>query len=103
MKVWHPAGSVQISRRAMQDHLARHLGGPSDRPLTFGGPLDLSAGPGAALKRLILWLVAEADAGSPHIGPGLMARQIESTLLSGLLEAPHGCSWPFVTDAAPPH
>ena len=80
---------VQISRRAMQDHLAGLLGGPSDRPLTFAGPLDLSAGPGAALKRLILWLVAEADAGSPPIGPGLMARQIEGTLLSGLLEAPH--------------
>lgn len=80
---------VQISRRAMQDHLAGLLGGPSDRPLTFAGPLDLASGPGAALKRLILWLVAEADAGSPPIGPGLMARQIESTLFSGLLEAPH--------------
>jgi AraC-like DNA-binding protein len=80
---------VQISRRAMQDHLAAQLGGPSDRPLTFAGPLDLSSGPGAALKRLILWLVAEVDAGSPPIGPGLMARQIESTLLSGLLETPH--------------
>ncbi len=68
---------VQISRRAMQDHLAGLLGGPSDRPLTFAGPLDLASGPGAALKRLILWLVAEADAGSPPIGPGLMARQIE--------------------------
>jgi len=80
---------VQISRRAMQDHLDVHLGAPSDRALTFAGPLDLSTGPGAALKRLILWLVAEADAGSPPIGSGLMARQIETTLLSGLLEAPH--------------
>ena len=80
---------VQISRRAMQDHLAGVLGGPSDRPLTFDGPLDLTHGPGAALRRLVMWLVAEADAGSPPIGPGLMARQIESTLLSGLLEAPH--------------
>ncbi len=43
---------VQISRRAMQDHLAALLGGPSDRPLTFDGPLDLSFGPGAALRRL---------------------------------------------------
>ena len=80
---------VQISRKAMQDHLAGLLGGPSDRPLTFDGPLDLSTGPGAALRRLVLWLVAEADAGSPPIGPGLMAQQIESTLLSGLLEASH--------------
>jgi AraC-like DNA-binding protein len=80
---------VQVSRKAMQDHLALVLGGPSDRPLTFDGPLDLATGPGAALRRLVMWLVAEADAGNPPIGPGLMARQIESTVLSGLLEARH--------------
>lgn len=80
---------VQISRRAMQEHLAAFLGGGSDRPLTFKGPLDLTSGPGAALKRLVLWLMTEADAGNPPIGPGLMARQIESTVLAGLLEAPH--------------
>ncbi|MBA4323644.1 MAG: hypothetical protein C0426_00915 [Rhodobacter sp.] len=74
---------VQISRRAMQDHLAAQLGGPSDRPLTFDGPLDIATGPGAALRRLVMWLVAETDAGQPPIGPGLMARQIEGTLLSG--------------------
>lgn len=80
---------VQVSRKAMQDHLAGVLGGASDRPLTFEGPLDLTAGPGAALRRLVMWLVAEADAGSPPIGTGLMARQIEGTVLSGLLEARH--------------
>lgn len=80
---------VQISRRAMQDHLAGLLGGPSDRPLTFEGPVDLTAGPGAALRRLVMWLVAGADAGTPQIGSGLMARQIESTVLSGLLETRH--------------
>ncbi|HQU70618.1 MAG TPA: AraC family transcriptional regulator [Albidovulum sp.] len=80
---------VQISRRAMQDHLAGLIGGPSDRPLTFEGPLDLTKGPGAALRRLVMWLVAGADAGAAQIGTGLMARQIESTVLSGLLEARH--------------
>lgn len=80
---------VQVSRRALHDHLAGLLGGPSDRPLTFDGPVDLSSGPGAALRRLVMWLVAEVDAGNPPIGPGLMARQIESTVLSGLLEARH--------------
>ncbi len=78
---------VQVDRQAMQDRLADELGGPSDRTLTFDGPLDLTAGAGAALKRLVLWLVAEADAGAPPIGPGLMARQIESTVLSGLIES----------------
>lgn len=78
---------VQVSRQAMQDQLARLLGQPTDNPLTFDGPLDLTSGPGAALRRLVLWLVAEADAGTPPIGQGLMARQIESTVLAGLLEA----------------
>lgn len=87
---WHEGTRqvlVQIGRRAMQDHLAEALGAPSDRALTFRGGLDLTTGPRAALRRLVLWLVAEADAGTPPLGPGLMARQIESTLLSGLLEA----------------
>lgn len=78
---------IQIDRRAMQDHLAAELGAPSDRPLTFLGPVDLTTGPGAALRRLTLWLVAEADAGAPPIGAGLMARQVESTVMSGLLES----------------
>lgn len=78
---------IQIDRRAMQEHLAAELGAPSDRPLTFLGPVDLTTGPGAALRRLTLWLVAEADAGAPPIGAGLMARQIESTVMSGLLES----------------
>ena len=80
---------VQVSRKAMQDHLAGLLGGPSDRPLTFEGTLDLSSGPGAVLRRLVMWLIAEVDAGNAPIGPGLMARQIEDTVLSGLLEARH--------------
>lgn len=78
---------VQIDRAAMQDHLAAELGGPSDRPLTFAGPLDLTTGPGAALRRLVLWMVGEADRGRPPIGAGLMARAVEATVLSGLLEA----------------
>ncbi len=78
---------VQISRSAMQDHLAAALGGPADRPLTFHGPMDLASGAGAALRRLVLWLVAETDAGAPPFGAGLMARQIENAVLSGVIEA----------------
>ena len=77
---------LQIGRQAMQDHLAQILGAPSDRALTFHGPLDLTTSAGAALRRLVLWLVAEADAGRPPIGPGLMARQLESALIAGLIE-----------------
>ncbi|MEZ5798693.1 MAG: AraC family transcriptional regulator [Paracoccaceae bacterium] len=78
---------VQISRQAMQAHLERALGAASDRTLTFDGPLDLTRGPGAALRRLVLWLAAEADQDDGALGSGLMARQIENSVLSGLLDA----------------
>mgnify|MGYP002078847797 CR=1 FL=1 len=80
---------VQVSRRAMQEHLAELLGAPSSLALTFEGPIDLATGPGAALRRLVMWMVSEADAGSAPIGSGLMARQMESTVLSALLQTPH--------------
>lgn len=80
---------VQLSRRAMQEHVAGLLGGSAEEPVTFRGPVDLTKGPGSALKRLVLWMVAEADAGNAPVGSGLMARQLEATILSGLLEAPH--------------
>jgi AraC-like DNA-binding protein len=78
---------VQIDRQAMQDHLSAQLGAQADRPLTFSGALDLTRGAGAALRRLVLFLVAEADAGAMPIGAGMSGRAVESALLSGLLEA----------------
>lgn len=81
---------VQIDRAAMAAHLAAQLGAPSDRTLTFDGPLDLTTQAGSALRRLVGWLVAEADAGRCPLGAGLMGRQVEATLMAGLLEAaPH--------------
>lgn len=78
---------VQIDRHAMMAHLSAQLGAQADRPLTFTGALDLTTGAGAALRRLVLFLVAEADAGASPIGAGLTGRAVESALLSGLLEA----------------
>ncbi len=79
---------LQVSRKAMMEHLSAHLNAPPEGPLTFRGPLDLSHGAGAALRSLILHLVAEADNGHEPIGTfGLMGRQMESTLMTGLLEA----------------
>ncbi len=78
---------LRIDRAALQAHLSRQIGAGAEAPVTFRGPLDLTRGPGAALRRLVLWLVAEADAGLAPLGQGLMARQMEETLLSGLLEA----------------
>ncbi len=83
---------LQIDRRAMMAHLATALGGPSDRPLTFAGPLDLRGAAGAQLRRLVLWMVGEADGRGDGAGPvgGMMAQALEGTLLAGLLDAaPH--------------
>ncbi|MFN3642866.1 MAG: AraC family transcriptional regulator [Gemmobacter sp.] len=78
---------VQIDRAALQAHAAGLMAARPDVPVTFRGGLDLRAPAGAALRRFVLWLVAEADAGRPPIGPGLMARAVEGAVLSGLLEA----------------
>jgi AraC-like DNA-binding protein len=79
---------VRIERRAMQDHLSQLLGATAERPLTFSGPLDLTTSVGAALRGLVMHLVDQADHGPmmPAEG-GLLARQLESVILSGLLEA----------------
>lgn len=78
---------VQIDRQAMRDHLSAQLGARAERDLTFDGPLDLGSGPGAALRQLVLFLLAEADAGRCPLGQGLMGRQVEAVLMSGLLES----------------
>lgn len=79
---------LQIDRQALNTHLAGLIAGRPDRPLTFTGSFDLTSQRGAALKALLLYLVTEADAGRPVLRPGsLLGRQIESTLMTGLLEA----------------
>jgi AraC-like DNA-binding protein len=80
---------LQIDRKALMGHLAAQLGHPADRPLSFDGPLDVTSGAGAALRRLLLYLVAEADQGACPLGQGMLARQVETTLMAGLLEASH--------------
>jgi AraC-like DNA-binding protein len=78
---------VRIDRDALQAQAVARLGVSPDRPVTFRGGLDLREGTGAALQRLVLWLVAEADAGRAPIGGGLMARAVEEAVIAGLLEA----------------
>lgn len=78
---------VQINRKSMQDHLSAQISARALRPLTFTGALDLTTKHGAALRRLVMHLVAEADAGLSPIGNSLMAKQVESAIMAGLLEA----------------
>jgi AraC-like DNA-binding protein len=81
---------VQIDRAALQAR-AEALGLPAPAPATFRGGIELGAGPGAALARLVLWLVAEADAGRPPLGAGagggLLAQALEEAVIAGLLDA----------------
>ena len=65
---------IQIDRQAMQDYLSAQLGAPALRPLTFLGGFDLRSGAGAALRRMVLFLVAAADAGGAT-PPGFLRDQ----------------------------
>ncbi len=79
---------VQIERAALQSHLCSLVGGQVRDPLTFKGALDLERGVGLQLKNLILHVVSEVDAGRLNYGePGLMSRQLENTIMTGLIEA----------------
>lgn len=79
---------LRIDRTAFTAHLAQMLGRRADRPLAFAGAFDLTGPRGAAIRALVLHLVAEADAGRAALGQGsLMGRQIEAALMTGLLEA----------------
>ncbi|MCB1404814.1 MAG: AraC family transcriptional regulator [Rhodobacteraceae bacterium] len=85
---------LQIDKAAFNAHLAGLIGGRPDRSLTFTGALDLTAPRGAALRALVLHLVSETDAGRPILRPGsLLGRQIESALMTGLLEAHRHNFW----------
>ena len=92
----------------LQDHLSQLLGSGASKPLTFSGPLDLTSDVGAALYGLIMHLVTEADNGQVMLSSGgLLARQLESVILSGILEAgKHNYSRylrPTRSSAAPRH
>jgi AraC-like DNA-binding protein len=79
---------VKVEREALQDHLSQLLGSGAGKPLTFSGPLDLTSDVGTALRGLIMHLVTQADNGQVMLSSGgLLARQLESVILSGILEA----------------
>ena len=79
---------VQIRRDALNDHLERLLDINANRALTFTGSLDLQRGAGRSLRNLVLHMISEIDSGQSDFGaPGLMNRQLEHTLMTGLIEA----------------
>ena len=79
---------VRIERAALQEQLSLLLGSSAGKPLTFCGPVDLTTGVGSSLSALIMHLVAQADNGQMMLASGgLLARQLETVILSGILEA----------------
>jgi len=78
---------LQIDRLAMTEHLSAQLGHRAEDALTFLGQMDLTTGAGATLCQMVMFLVSEADQGRIALGAGLMGRQVEGMLISGLLEA----------------
>lgn len=79
---------LRIERTALQNHLSQLLGATAEQPLTFTGPLELTSDVGSALRGLVMHLVDQADAGQAMLADGgLLARQLETVILSGVLEA----------------
>lgn len=94
---------VQIDRKAMMSFLGAQLARVAERPVSFDGPMDTSRGAGAAFCAMVRYLVDEADRGRPVIGAGLMARQVESALIAGLLDAcAHDYAAEFGHSRSPP-
>lgn len=79
---------VQIRRDALNQHLEKLLDMPVNRPITFEGAMEIGSGPGRMFRNLVLHMVSEVDRDdSGFAGSGLMARQIEHALMTGLIEA----------------
>jgi AraC-like DNA-binding protein len=79
---------VQVDRKALQDHATTLLGAKAPAPLTFENTMHLNAPKAIALRQMIQFLLSEIDAERLILGDaGLMSRQVENTLMTGLIEA----------------
>lgn len=82
--------AVKIERDALERELAALLGRPIDGPIDLPPVLDLSAGPGHSWSRLIRLLRDELEFKESLIYQPLIAEQLRSSVLSGLLlSLPH--------------
>lgn len=79
--------SVKISRGALEDHLAGLLDAPVRGPIRFAPGLDLSSGPGAGWRSLVM--LAAADMGDPAglLGHPVVGGRYRENLLTALLLA----------------
>ncbi|MET0415623.1 MAG: AraC family transcriptional regulator [Actinoplanes sp.] len=81
---------VKITRAALEDELTGLLGHSIDGPIDLPTVIDLSTGPGHSWSRLVRLLRDEITFAQSLIFQPLIAEQLRSTVLSGLLlSVPH--------------
>ncbi len=82
--------AVKVERKTLEEELAGLLGRPIEGHLGFPPEADLSTGPGGSWRRMIRLLCDELDYDSSLFFEPLMAEQVRSTVLTGmLLSLPH--------------
>lgn len=79
--------AVKIDARALEAELESLLGRAIQGPLRLGPDVDLTAGPGRSLGRLLRLVRAEMDNPDGLISQPLVARQLAHSLLTGVLMA----------------
>ncbi|WP_240669708.1 AraC family transcriptional regulator [Actinoplanes solisilvae] len=82
--------AVKVERKALEEELSGLLGRPIEGPLDLPPEVDLSTGPGCSWSRLIRLLCDELEFCDSLFYEPLMAEQVRSTVLTGLLlSLPH--------------
>jgi AraC-like DNA-binding protein len=82
--------AVKIERAALEQELAALLGHPVEGPIELPPAIDLSGGPGHSWSRLVRLLRDELEYPQSLIYQPLIAEQLRSSVLSGLLlSIPH--------------
>lgn len=97
--------AVKIERAALENELAGLLGHPVEGPIDLPPAMKLSEGPGQSWSRLVHLLRAELDFAESLIYEPLIAEQLRSCVLSGLLlSVPHRYHEELIgpTTAGPP-
>jgi AraC-like DNA-binding protein len=82
--------AVKIERTALEEELAGLLGRPVDGPIDLPPAINLTAGPGHSWSRLVRLLRDELDYDKSLVSQPLIAEQLRSSVLIGLLlSIPH--------------
>jgi AraC-like DNA-binding protein len=78
---------IQIEKRALVEVARAEVGLPSGATLQFTGANDVRSGEGKAFLGIVNYVMKEAERGDVLLGGGtLLSKQLERTLLVGLLQ-----------------